>query len=107
MARDDDERPPGSGASDGRDREEGADPSGSGGEGEAEDLGEPVALLSGLALEPAPGFFGRFHRRVNRRLLVADVATFSWKAWAQALLEYLVALFASFNPDRDTDKGAG
>ncbi len=75
--------------------------------GDLDDLGEPIGLLSDLALQPAPGFFGRFHRRVNRRLLVSDVATFSWKAWAQALLEYLVALFGSLSPGRDTDKGAG
>lgn len=66
-------------------------------EPEDPDLGEPIAALADLAIEPEPGLIGRIRRSIRRRLFVAEVADFSWSGPRQVLAEFLRLIFGIFD----------
>ena len=68
-----------------------------------EDLGEPIAELSGYEERPSGGFLGRVVRSLQRRTLGSQLATLTWTAMGEVFLEFLKvihSLFQSGRPDQ-------
>lgn len=61
---------------------------------ESIDTGEPISVLSDLE-EPVPKtFMSSLNRRIQRRLLVADVGRLTWKGPILVVLEILSLIFS-------------
>jgi hypothetical protein len=70
---------------------------------EADDAGEPIALLAALRETPAAGFVPRLRRSVERRRLGGTAAELGWSAVVLLAVEYLGVVFDSLR----TREGGG
>ncbi len=69
------------------------------------DAGEPIAELATLSEEPAPGFFRKIWRSVERRRLSSDVTELSLTGLVTVFLEYLGAVFGMVEETGRKDQG--
>ena len=69
------------------------------------DFGSPIAILSQLDHEPSPGFLVRVRKKIDRRVMASEFASFSWHIPKLILLEFLGAAFALFRPQTDRKQG--
>lgn len=65
---------------------------------------EAIAELRELDRQPAPGFFGRVQRSVERRRLASETLDLSWTVVQVVVLEALEMVFQVFGR-RQGDKG--
>jgi hypothetical protein len=68
------------------------------------DVGEPIAEIASLDVQPAPGFRARVRNRIQRRILGTQVVDFGWSTPRLLLLEFLEMLFRVFR-GQGADKG--
>ena len=80
-----------------------ADDSGLGPETE-EDVGQPIDELRGYEEATPTGFVGRVVAALRRRTLASHLATLSWSAIGQVLLEFLKMIYSLFE-SRKSDRG--
>ena len=61
------------------------------------DLGEPILELADFTESPRPGFAGRVHNSIHRRLLASDLTDYAWFTPIRIIAEYLGMLFDVFD----------
>lgn len=64
---------------------------------------EAISELRDLEEEPAPGFFRRVQRSVERRQLASESVDLSWNAVRVLVLEVLDLIFHLFDSRRDNE----
>jgi len=68
------------------------------------DTGQPISALRDLE-EPVPNsFMGGLNRRIQRRLLAADMSRFTWSGPIHVVLEILNLIFSIGDRDPDEQK---
>jgi hypothetical protein len=67
-------------------------------------LGEPVAELRALRVEPEVGFVDRIRGSINRRVLTADTLDLSLRSLFQTFFEYLTSMIQAFSEAGDKPK---
>ncbi len=74
----------------------------------AAELGEPILELADFTESPRPGFAGRVHNSIHRRLLASDLTDYAWFTPLRILAEYLGMLFDVFDgqPKKEGDGNA-
>jgi hypothetical protein len=61
---------------------------------EAIDTGEPISVLRDLEEPVSDTFMGALNRRIQRRLLAADVSRLTWSGPIRVVLEILSLIFS-------------
>jgi len=60
--------------------------------------GEPIAQLADYEQQHSAALIGRVRNRLHRRLTTNQLASMSWNAPGQAIVEFLDMLFSLFQP---------
>lgn len=68
-----------------------------GDEDSSAELGEPILELADFTESPRPGFAGRVHNSIHRRLLASDLTDYVWLTPIRILAEYFGMLFDMFD----------
>lgn len=72
---------------------------------EPTETGEPISALRELEEPVSDSFMGALHRRIQRRLLVADVGRLTWSGVIVVIVEFFNLIFGLFGVrDRDERK---
>ena len=57
------------------------------------DTGEPIAALRDLQEPASDSFMGNLHRRIQRRLLAADIGRLTWTGVIEVVVEFFNLIF--------------
>lgn len=68
------------------------------------DTGEPISLLRDLEEPVSESFMGALNRRIQRRMLAADVGRLTWSGPIMVVLEFLSLIFSGGVNDPDNQK---
>lgn len=73
-------------------------------DGESIDTGQPISALRDLEEDVSDGFMGSLNRRIQRRMLAADVSRLTWGGPIRIVLEFLSLIFLIGGRDPDEQK---
>lgn len=68
------------------------------------DTGEPISLLRDLEEPASETFMGVLNRRIQRRMLAADVGRLTWAGPVMIVLEFLSLIFSGGASHPDNQK---
>lgn len=68
------------------------------------DTGQSISALRGLEEPVSESFMGGLNRRIQRRLLAADMSRFTWSGPIHVVLEILNLIFSIGDRDPDEQK---
>ncbi len=73
-------------------------------DGESIDTGHPITALRDIEEDVSDSFMASLNRRIQRRMLAADVSRLTWGGPIRIVLEFLSLIFSIGGRDPDEQK---